>query len=199
MHSFKLVGGKIIDRGVAPLAVVPGLDEHEDRCLRFGSDPESMPIDQLRFECGEEALAHRVVVAVADRSGGGTNPVSSTTAAEFNRGVLSSLIRVMNDALRWSSLLERHLQCRRDQLGSQVILHRPADDPSTPGIEHHCQVEKAVRGGRNIGDVGHPKLIRTRGCEVTVDQIGGRPCRPIAHRRLHPFTPTHCGQPALSH
>src|ERR1041385_3003347 len=130
-----------------------------------------MPVGQLRFECSEEALAHRVVVAVADRSGGGTNTLSSATAAKFDRGVLTSLIRVMNDALRGFPLLERHLQCRRDQLGSQVILHRPAADPPTPESEHTGEVRKASRRGRNIGDVGYPKLIRTRGGEVTVDQI----------------------------
>lgn len=47
--------------------IVPALDEPEDghAGLRLGS--ELSPVEQLAFERGEEALAHRVVVGVADR------------------------------------------------------------------------------------------------------------------------------------
>ena len=51
---------------MAPVPVVPAFDELEDRHPRLGVRAEPAPLDELALERGEEALAHRVVVAVGD-------------------------------------------------------------------------------------------------------------------------------------
>jgi hypothetical protein len=48
--------------------IVPSLDELEDGPACFGLRAEAGSVDELAFEGGEEALAHGVVVAVADRA-----------------------------------------------------------------------------------------------------------------------------------
>ena len=50
------------------MRVVPALDELEEGQLGFGLRLKAPPAQQLAFEGGEEALAHRVVEAVADRA-----------------------------------------------------------------------------------------------------------------------------------
>src|SRR5580700_6184043 len=42
---------------------------------------------------------------------------------------LGALVAVVDDIARLA-LTDRHLQCRQDQLGPQMRLHRPADDPT---------------------------------------------------------------------
>ena len=78
------------------------------------------------------------------------------------------------------------------ELGAQVRRHRPADDAAAPDIEHDGQVEEA-RPGRDVGDVGHPELVRAVGREVPIDQIGrGLRCRGrgvVVARFLRRLTP----------
>ena len=46
---------------MAPGGIVPSLDELEDRQAGLGLGLELAPVEQLAFERGEEALAHRIV------------------------------------------------------------------------------------------------------------------------------------------
>ncbi len=48
--------------------IVPSLDEFEDGLACFGMRAGAGSVDELAFEGGEEALAHGVVIAVADRA-----------------------------------------------------------------------------------------------------------------------------------
>jgi hypothetical protein len=48
--------------------VVPAFDVLEDGQARSGLGREAVAIEQLALERGEEALAHRVVVRITDRS-----------------------------------------------------------------------------------------------------------------------------------
>jgi len=82
---------------------------------------------------------------------------------------LRSLIRMVDDVRR-SALPKRHVQGIEHQLGGEAGRHRPADDPTAEGVEHHRQVKKAGPG-RDVGQVGHPQGIRPIGAEVAVDQI----------------------------
>ena len=68
--------------------------------------------------------------------------------------------------------LDRHQQCRRGQLGAQMIAHRPADHLARCQIEHRGQVEPAFTG-RDVGDVGQPDLVRRTRLEVLPQQVGG--------------------------
>ena len=68
--------------------VVPSLDELEDGHACFGMRAEPAAVEQLAFEGREEALAHGVVVAIPDRSGGGAHAGVLAALAEGDRGVL---------------------------------------------------------------------------------------------------------------
>lgn len=48
------------------MRVVPAFDEVEERELSLGMSAERAALDELGLKRREEALAHRVVVAVAD-------------------------------------------------------------------------------------------------------------------------------------
>jgi hypothetical protein len=55
-----------------------------------------------------------------------------------------------------------------------------ADDGAAPDIEHHGEVQKG-RQRQDVGDVGHPKLVRACRLELAVDQLGaGRVSRRVA-------------------
>jgi len=71
------------------MRVVPALDEIEDRHARLGLGLEGSPVEQLAFEGGEEALAHRVVKTVAHRTHRRPHPGLLAALAEGKRGILS--------------------------------------------------------------------------------------------------------------
>jgi hypothetical protein len=77
----------------------------------------------------------------------------------------------MMDHVARPTLAEGHVHGIQDQLGSQVVGHRPADDPAAPDIQDDRQIEKPRRG-RDVGDVGDPQLVRARRLEIAVHQIG---------------------------
>ena len=80
---------------------------------------------------------------------------------------------MMNDRPRLP-LLDGHVQRRQHEGRAQMRLHRPPDDAATPDVEHHRQVEKTAPRG-DVGDVGHPELIRPRRREGALYQVGRRP------------------------
>jgi hypothetical protein len=55
---------------VPSAGIVPSFDELGDGRLRLGLVQEAAAVDRLAFERGEEALAHGVVVGIADRTHG---------------------------------------------------------------------------------------------------------------------------------
>src|SRR5215212_1868898 len=58
-----------------------------------------VPVDQLGFQAAEERFGHGVVVAVADRSGGGCRAGVGEALGEPQRGVLTGLNRSMQHRL----------------------------------------------------------------------------------------------------
>ena len=119
--------------------IVKALYEFEDSHARFSVRVEAMPIKQLTFECGEEALGHRVVVGVSDRTHGGANACLPTAFAELDRSILRALIRVVDYAVR-PPLPERHLK----------------------GIEH----ELRVQGGKEVA-IDQPTIRRLNASSTT--------------------------------
>src|SRR5208282_5165272 len=88
---------EIVERGMTPMWVVPALDELEQRHARIGWGLEAAAREQLAFQGREEALAHRVVEAIADRAHRRAHPGLATARAELDRGVLGALVGVMDD------------------------------------------------------------------------------------------------------
>lgn len=90
--------------------VVPAFNEAEDFPTRGCVRIESGAIDEFAFEGGEEALAHGVVVAISDRSHGGSDTSFKTAFSECDRGVLAPLVGVVDDIIG-SPLFEGHVEC----------------------------------------------------------------------------------------
>ena len=104
---------------------------------------EAVAIDQLAFEGGEETLAHRIVVGVADRARRWTNPGLLAAITESNRRVLRASVRVMDDVVGLSGR-ERHVESVEHDAGLQIGREGPSDDPARPGVENDREVEKTA-------------------------------------------------------
>ena len=82
------------------------------------------------------------------------------------RCILGALVAVVDDIARLA-LADRHLQSRQYQLGPQMRLHCPTDDPTAKRIEYDSEIEEAGHR-RDVGDVGDPKLVRAIGGKIPV-------------------------------
>ena len=127
---------------MTPVRVVPAVDELEDRERGFAVALEPMRNEQLALENGVEALAHRIVVAVANRAHRWTNAGFLATAPERDRRVLTALVRVMDDVFGLT-LMDRHVQRVENELRAQVARHRPAHDSPAEYVEHDGYEEEA--------------------------------------------------------
>src|SRR4029078_1286301 len=116
------------------MRVVPDLDELKHRGLRlcFGAKPETLK--QLALQRREEALAHRVVIAIPARAHRRPHPSGFAARSKSHRGVLRTLIGVMNDLLR-ASHCERHVQGTEHQLPQKMRALCPAHYLSTARIQ----------------------------------------------------------------
>jgi hypothetical protein len=154
------------------MRVVPALDEIEDGEACLGVGPEGVAVDELALERGKEALTHRIVVAIAGRAHGRPDSHFFASFPESDRGVLASLIGVVDD-ISGSPLLKSHLESIEHELGLEVSVHGPSDDSTAPRIEHDSQIEEAGPR-RDVGDVRDPEPVWSRSCEITVHEVRGR-------------------------
>ena len=88
--AFEVDGRQVIERRMAARRVIPALDEVKDRGARLGRRPSCHPVQQFALERREEALAHRVIVTVADRAHRRPHVSLTTAMPELNRRVLGS-------------------------------------------------------------------------------------------------------------
>src|SRR5215217_1700455 len=65
---------------------------------------------------------------------------------------LAAVVGVMDQAWGGVALGDGHVQGVQDQLGGQVLSHRPADDPPGERVEDHGEVQPALTGAL-LGDV----------------------------------------------
>ena len=128
-----------------------------------------MPIEQLTLQRSEKTLAHRIVIAISNRPHRDSNLPLMTPIAKGHRGVLRTLVRVMNH-LGWATLTTRHIERIEYQLGAHMRGHGPPHYPAAKDIEHHRQIEKPNER-RDIRDIGHPEPIRRCRREVAIDQV----------------------------
>src|SRR5689334_1311597 len=125
--------------------VIPAFDEIEHRHARLDLGLEAATLEQLAFERGEKALAHRMVEIAAHRTHRGPHPGPLATLAEGERGILAALIRMMNHAVS-APLPERHVERLEHQLSAQIAFHRPTHNPAAENVEHYSQIEEADPG-----------------------------------------------------
>ena len=86
-------GRKIAEGRMAAGRVVDAFDERKDGHPRLAMRSETAPIDQFAFEGGEETLADRIVVGVADRACRWTNAGFLAASAESDGRVLGGFNR----------------------------------------------------------------------------------------------------------
>jgi hypothetical protein len=60
-----------------------------------------------------------------------------------------------------------------DEVGLEVVAHRPADDLTAEHVHHHAEEQMALER-RHVRDVGKPKGVRAIGAELALDQVGRR-------------------------
>ena len=101
------------------MRVVPPLYELEHRLLRLFTGSHPHPIDEFALQGGEEGLAHRIIIRVADTSHRRLHAGLSAPVAEGNRSVLAAVVGVMHHGPRLA-LANGHLQRRDDQLRAQM-------------------------------------------------------------------------------
>jgi hypothetical protein len=68
-------------------------------------------------------------------------------------------------------LADGHVEGIQDELGAQMLSHRPAHDPARERVQDHRQVQPALVGALG-GDVGHPQPVRIGRREAPSDKIG---------------------------
>ncbi len=131
---------------------------------------ESAAVEQLAFLGSKKGLAKGIVVGIADRAHGRPHRRLAAPRSEGDRGVLRSLIGMMDDGRR-PTLAEGHVEGVEHQAGAQMVGHGPADDAPAEDVEHHSKIEEAGRG-RDVGNVGDPQMVGRRRLEVAIDQVG---------------------------
>ena len=93
------VGGLVVDGAehlavaVATPRVVPSFDPVEDRKGQVLTATPAMLVEELELQRAEEALGHRVIEAVPDRTHGAEQPGPAQAPAEGPRRVLSGFNR----------------------------------------------------------------------------------------------------------
>jgi len=74
---------------------------------------------------------------------------------------LAAPVRVMQEASAGLAKAQSHVEGSFDQLGAQVVSHRPAHDATGEEVDDDGQVEPAFPGA-DVRDVGSPGLVGSR-------------------------------------
>ena len=79
---------------------------------------------------------------------------------------------MMHQTALGTSSLKCLLERVDDEIGTEVVLERPADNATAKAVHDYCEIQPALPGAQ-VGDVGDPKSVRGRGPEVALDEIVG--------------------------
>src|SRR5690349_18852572 len=139
------------------MRIVPSLDELKDCHARCGLSLADGAVKQFALKRGEKTLAHRVVETVAHRTYRRPHASLFAALAEGERGILTALVGMVNDAAG-SSLLQCQVECLEHQFDPQRGLHRPTHDSAAENVEPHGQIEEAGPGW-NVGYICDPQAI----------------------------------------
>src|ERR671924_103139 len=86
--------------------------------------------------------------------------------------VLGAAVGVGDQPRRWSTQPVRHFERVEDQVGAQMRCELPADDRPAVAVEDEGEVDEAAPGPQ-VGDVGHPLLVRPARREVALQEVAG--------------------------
>ena len=76
-----------------------------------------------------------------------------------------------HDAAGATAGADGHPERVEDELGLEVIAHRPTDDPPAEHVLDGGQEEEALPG-LDVLEIADPEPVRLRSGEVAVDEIG---------------------------
>ena len=138
--------------------VVKALDVVEHFSSGVVSGPVISPVYPLCFQAGEEAFDGGIVPAIASATHAAFDAVCLEQRLELIAGVLTALIRVMQQIVRWPPAPDRHHQRIGDQVRRHVRLHRPSDNAARVQIQNRCN-EQPTFPGPDVGEVCHPLLV----------------------------------------
>ena len=116
-------------------------------------------MDELDIQRREEAFGHRIVSAIPPVTHAADDPVLRKDPLVRAAGVLALSIRMMQQARQGSPAGQRHVEGVECQVIGDARAHRPAQREARVQIGDRGRVEPA-RACRNVGDVGHSRLIR---------------------------------------
>src|SRR5579859_8252580 len=105
---------------MAALPVIEHLDVFKEGATGCDLGREGLTGEEFTLQRGEEALGHRVIIAVAHRSHRAANADRLAALAEEQRGVLAAVVRMVNDTLTGSPVPDGHLQCADHKLRAQM-------------------------------------------------------------------------------
>ena len=192
---------------MASRPMIKHLNIIEDCRSRGFTSFKDVASDFLLLQTAEEGLDGRVIMTISSATHAREQAMRLTEPIPFVTTVLRTLIRVNNDVLLGLASPNSHQQGIQHNFLGQGRLHGPADDPAGVQIHHHGQVEQPPLIRPNIGDVGHPRMIRPVFRKLSLQTIRGRYCRlGVAHAWLlipalgEDFVTLHeLGNPVLAH
>ena len=177
------------------MPIVESLDELEDGKPSLSLGAPYTPVDEFALQRREETLGQRVVVAISYRAHGGANIHRPTPLAKRNRGILGTLVGMMDHALIGTSLAQGHIERIEHQLTPQVIGHRPAHTRRLYTSSTTARNKNPVQVGTYLISATHsrsgPSALKSRSTRSGAGRASGlRSVVRTRRRRLTPQRPS---------
>jgi hypothetical protein len=156
-----------------------------------------MPVmDELSFERVKEAFHWGIVIAIARAAHRGPEAGGLDKLTIILGSILNTPIGMVDQAAARPLRRDGHRQGCQGQVGAQMVLHRPADNPAAIQVHDGGQIEPAPIG-LDVGDVGEPDAVRRGSYEVPIQQVRGDRKLVPAVGGPHPPWPRHDGPDAV--
>ena len=160
--GFEVNRAEVIERAMEALAVIESFDEVEDCQASLGSGFKTAAINELQLERAPEGFHGGVVVAAGFAAHRRQGLGLRQRVAVIGTGVLAAAVGMKHQFWWRLAMSLSHVPGREDQLGVNVLLHGPADDPTAIEVHNASQVEPAFVG-MDVGDVADPDLVEGSG------------------------------------
>jgi len=134
---------------------------------------EASLVEELLLEPAEEPFGGRVVRTAAFRAHRPSQAVLLADADPSGPPVVASTVRVDDRRLAGLERGARGLEHPVGHCGVGARADRPGDRHAVVAVDDRRQVYLARRDPE-LGDVRDPQLVRVRGVEVAIHEIGGR-------------------------
>ena len=184
------VGTHVVERRVPASSVVERLNVEEDVRLRLGAGSIDAVINPFTLQGAKETLLWGVVLPAPHAVHTHLQTMYLQQCSIRPVGVLTTLVRVMDDPAPRLTTRHRHLQGPQRQIRRYPIRHPPPKDAPRVQVVDRRQVEPPFFRGDGR-DARQPDLVRSIGYEIPLHQVGRGSSRrvplrrrPVAFRRL---------------